>query len=170
MAKRSLWQRVAGKTDREKKARRSRFLQFASWLFVGSVVVLVLLLVGQFASRMFINPPVTSEHERTDLLVKKGERIQLTVLNGSGEKNVARTFTDFLRARKFDVVEMSNYSRQDLEATVVIDKLSDSVAAKKVAYALGIRESQIRHEVDSEAYVAATVVIGKDFLSLKPMQ
>ena len=47
------------------------------------------------------------------MLVRAGEHIQLTVMNGSGVANTARTFTDFLRARQFDVVEMTNYKEKN---------------------------------------------------------
>jgi hypothetical protein len=170
VASRTLWQRIVGKNQRDRQRRKGQFLRFISWLFVGSVVLLVLLLVGQFVTRVFVSPPVTSEAERTDLWVKKGERIQLTVLNGSGEPNIARKFTDFLRARKFDVVEIANYSRQDLEHTMIVDRISDSLASEKVAYALGIERSRIVREFDSQAFVHAEIIIGKDFLALKPMQ
>lgn len=170
MSKRSIWQRIIGKGQRERQRRKGQFVRFVSWLFVGSVALLVLLLVGQFVSRVFVSPPVTSEAERTDLWVKKGERIQLTVLNGSGEPHIARKFTDFLRARKFDVVEMSNYKRQDLEHTIIVDRIADSLASEKVAYALGIDRSRIVREFDSEAFVHAEIVIGKDFQALKPMK
>ena len=102
--------------------------------------------------------------------MRKGERIQLTVLNGSGQSDLARRFTDFLRARKFDVVEMANYSRSDVEQSFIIDEINDSSAAQKVAYALGIDPKKIEKKVDSNAFVDAALVIGKDYLSLKPMK
>jgi len=119
---------------------------------------------------MFVKPPVSSTRERTDLLVKAGEHIQLNVLNGSGTSNVARTFTDFLRARKFDVVEMSNYKSNAVERTFIIDKVNDSIASQKIAYALGISPKLIVVEPDSEAFVDAAVVIGKDYLYTNPMR
>lgn len=119
---------------------------------------------------MWVNPPVSSTRERTDMLVKAGEHIQLTVMNGSGADGVAREFTDYLRARKFDVIEMTNFSKQDVAVTYIIDKVNDPVSAKKVAYALGIGEDRIKNEPDSNAFVDAAVVIGKDFKSMNPMR
>lgn len=138
------------------------------------MIILSLGIVGtlgwQFVSRIWVSPPVSSTRERSDLLVKAGEHIQLTVMNGSGAEGVARTFTDFLRARKFDVIEMTNFSNHDVKMTYVIDKANDLVAAKKVAYALGIPEKRIVTEPDSNAFVDAAVVIGKDFHSTNPMR
>ena len=133
-------------------------------------MLFVAMLVGQFVSRNWISPPMTSDRERSDLLVKKGERIQLTVLNGSGESNIARRFTDYLRARKFDVVEMSNYREKNVEHSFVIDKVNDRASSEKVAYALGIDPAKIVKQIDTDAFVDAAVVIGKDFQALKPMK
>ena len=169
MAKAGIFSRIIGRTAKERKRRRQQLAKFASWTFVGAVSILVVLLAGQFVSRMFITPPVSAEVERTDLLVKAGERIQLRVLNGSGEPNLAREFTDFLRARKFDVVEMGNHP-EVIEHTRIIDKVNDRVAAGKVAYALGAKESSVVSLPDPEAFVDAEVIIGKDYLSLKPKQ
>jgi hypothetical protein len=119
---------------------------------------------------MWVKPPVSSTVERNDMLVRAGERIQLMVMNGSGSAGVARTFTDFLRARKFDVVEMTNFKNQDVANTYVIDRVNDSVSAQKVAYALGISYSRIILEVDTNAFVDAAVVIGKDFKTTNPLR
>lgn len=119
---------------------------------------------------MFVKPPVSSTRERTDLLVRAGEHIQLTVLNGSGASNVARVYTDFLRARKFDVVAMSNYKTSTVDHTYIIDKVGDSSASHKIAYALGISPTRIMVEPDSEAFVDAAIVIGKDYPTTNPMR
>jgi hypothetical protein len=166
----ALLETILGKTKRQRERRKRFAKQAISWLFVGCVVLFVVMLVGQFVNRNWINPPIDSERERTDLLVKKGERIQLTVLNGSGESNVARRFTDYLRARKFDVVEMSNYREKNVERSFVIDKVNDRTASTKVAYALGIDPAKIVVQLDTDAFVDAAVVIGKDFPALKPMK
>ncbi|MEO6941191.1 MAG: LytR C-terminal domain-containing protein [Candidatus Kapaibacterium sp.] len=169
MAKKNLWQKFVGASERERKRKLARYMQIASWCVVAVIAIGVLLFAGQFVTRIWIKPPVTSERTQGNLLVKKGERIQLTVLNGSGQSSVARKFTDFLRARKFDVVEMGNYSANDVEHSFVIDKIGDTLSAQKVAYALGIESAKVVREIDSNAFLDAAVVIGKDYLALKPM-
>lgn len=104
------------------------------------------------------------------MLVRAGEHIQLNVLNGSGAPNVARIYADFLRARKFDVVTMGNYKLTNVEHTFIIDKVGDSAATHKIAYALGISSARITIERDSEAFVDAAVVIGKDYPNTNPMR
>jgi hypothetical protein len=141
-----------------------------SWILIGGIGIFVIALAAQFITRMFVTPPVTSDRERTDLLVKAGERIQINVLNASGKPNLARIFTDYLRARKFDVVEMGNYPNGTAEASFVIDQVNDSVSARKIAYALGIDVKHIQRRVDTNAFVDAALVIGKDFEQLNPMK
>jgi hypothetical protein len=153
-----------------RRTRPQRFSSLLFWTFNLTAATIVIFLGWQFVERMFVKPPVSSLRERTDLLVKAGEHIQLNVLNGSGTSNVARTFTDFLRARKFDVVEMSNYKSNSVEHTFIIDKVNDSAASQKIAYALGISPKLIVVEPDSEAFVDAAVVIGKDYLYTNPMR
>lgn len=83
---------------------------------------------------------------------------------------LAQTFTDYLRARKFDVVQMDNYKDSTVPRTFIIDRVGDSIAAQKIAYALGVNDSMIRREIDTEEYVNADIVIGRDFPNLNPMK
>jgi len=162
--------RVLGSGERERKRRRQLALQFLSWSFVAVVVLFVALLVGQFITRTVIKHPVSGELERGDMLVRKGERIQINILNGSGRQHLAQRFTDYLRARKFDVVHTDNYKDTNVARTFIFDRVGDSISAKKIAYALGVNESLIRREIDTEEYVKADLVLGKDFLQLNPMK
>jgi len=169
LAKRRFLDRLIGATERERQRRKRFATQFISWTFVALVVLLVVLLIGQFVTRAVLTHPVSGEIDRPDLLVRKGERIQVNVLNGSGQR-VAMRFTDFLRARKFDVVHIDNYGDTNVTRTFIIDRVGDSASSRKIAYALGVEESLIRRDIDTEEYVKADVVIGKDFLQLKPMK
>jgi hypothetical protein len=158
------------RSKRKGRTRSQKISSFFLWIVVLGAAAVVILLGWEFINRMWVKPPVSSTLERSDMLVRAGEHIQLTVMNGSGTANAARTFTDFLRARKFDVVEMTNYKEKNVEHTFIIDKVSDTLAAQKVAYALGISNSLITHEPDSNAFVDAAVVIGKDYLRTSPMK
>ena len=130
----------------------------------------VVLLAGEFISRTFLSHHVRGEIDRPDMLVRKGERIQINVLNGSGRSHIAQRFTDYLRARKFDVVHTDNYPDTNVKRSFVIDRVGDSVSSQKIAYALGISDSLVRREIDTEEYVKADLVIGKDFQLLNPMK
>ena len=158
------------RSKRQGKTRSQKISSLFLWIVLVASASIVVLLSWQFISRMWVKPPVSSTREKSDLLVKAGEHIQVNVLNGSGTANTARIFTDFLRARKFDVVEMTNYKDKNVEHTFIVDKVSDTIAAQKIAYALGISPMRITHEPDSNAFVDAAVIIGKDYLQTSPMK
>jgi len=141
------------------------------WKSIGSNGVLVLfgiivsVLAYSFIDRIFIDPPVNAESNRGG----KTHTIQLDVLNGSGTPRLGQRFTDYLRARGFDVVEMGNYKESGVEFTRVIDRAGDPAAARQVAEALGVPKERVIQQIDKNAYLDVSVVIGKDFKSLKPL-
>jgi len=147
-----------------KKARSWRTLAGTGALVAFGLLVLVLLY--SFIHRTFIDPPVQPQVTRDG----KPHIIQLDVLNGSGEARLAQRFTDYLRARGFDVVEMGNYKESGVAFTRVIDRTGDRQAAEQVARALGVAEELVTQQIDRNAYLDVTVVIGKDFRGLKPLQ
>ncbi len=169
MSDHSLFERFFG-SEAKRKRLTQRALQILSWSFVAIVGMFVILLGWQFVTRTVLTHPVSGELERPDMLVRKGERIQINVLNGSGKMRLAQRFTDYLRARKFDVVDMENYKDTAVAKTFIIDRVGDSVSAHKIAYALGVADSLVRREIDTEEYVKADLVIGRDFQALNPMK
>jgi hypothetical protein len=94
--------------------------------------------------------------------------IQLDVQNGCGAKGAGAKFTQFLRASGFDVVDVKNYSSSRVARTLVIDRLGNLTAAKKVAAALGVAESNVIQQINPDYFVAVSVVIGEDYPSLNP--
>jgi hypothetical protein len=134
-------------------------------LFIVSGLI-VIVLVYSFVDRIFIDPPVNAETNRGG----KIHTIQLDVLNGSGTPRLGQRVTDYLRARGFDVVEMGNYKESGVEFTHVIDRMGDLAAARQVAEALGVSKERVSQQIDKNAYLDVSVVIGKDFKSLKPLK
>jgi hypothetical protein len=92
------------------------------------------------------------------------------VLNGCGVSGVAQKFTDFLRKRNYDVVQSSNYKTFDVQESIVIDRLGDLQAARRVAYALGVDEKNVVQLINTDYYLNVSVVIGHDYKKLKPFQ
>jgi hypothetical protein len=143
-----------------------------SWKGMGSnglilaFAVVVILLIWSFVNRTFIDPPVKPETEQGG----KTHTIQLDVLNGSGVPKLSQRFTDYLRARGFDVVEMGNYKDSKVENTRVIDRAGHLEAAQQVAEALGVQKSGVVRQIDRNSFLDVTVVIGKDFRLLKPFK
>lgn len=125
----------------------------------------VIVMIWSFVDRTFIDPPVKPETVQGG----KPHTIQLDVLNGSGVPKLSQRFTDYLRARGFDVVEMGNYKDSKVEKTRVIDRVGQLTAAQQVAEALGVPKERVVQEIDRNSYLDVSVVIGKDFRLLKPV-
>jgi hypothetical protein len=155
--------------DSNKEKSRKRRLSLAgigrSALLIAAVLIAAGLLYS-FVQRAFISPPVEPEVE----IDGKIRVIQLDVLNGSGTAKIAQRFTHYLRSRGFDVVEMGNFKDSNVELTQVIDRSGNVLAAEQVAAALGLPKERVRQQIDPHAYLDVTVIIGKDFRSLRPMQ
>lgn len=136
-------------------------------LALNTLIVMLLVVVGYLAysllSRNVLQPPVDAGKAG----VAPGEIIQIDVLNGSGLQGAANNCTAYLRARGFDVVEMHNYKTSDVRESLVIDRMGNRANAEKVAYALGITKKNILQQLNHDYYVDVSVVIGKDFNSLK---
>lgn len=133
---------------------------------IAAFAIVVLFLIWSFVHRMFIDPPVEPEIVQGG----KSHTIQLDVLNGSGTPKMSQRFTDYLRSRGFDVVEMGNYKDSKVEQTRVIDRAGNLAAAQQVAEALGVPKERVTKQIDRTAYFDVSVVIGKDYRSLKPLQ
>jgi hypothetical protein len=148
------------------RARKKPF-QWKSFGGNGLIVlfgVIVIGLVYAFVDRVFIDPPVDAETTQAG----KKHTIQLDVLNGSGTPRLGQRCTDYLRARGFDVVEMGNYKETGIERTRVLDRAGNPDAARQVAEALGVSKERVSQQIDKNAFLDVTVVIGKDFKTLKP--
>jgi hypothetical protein len=137
-------------------------------LVLNGLIVVLTLIVGyllySLLSRTVLSPPVESERSG----VAAGTTIQLDVLNGCGVSNAGTQFTSYLRARGFDVVEIRNYRTFDVDESLVIDRTGDMNNARRVAYALGIGKEHVIQQMNQDYYVDVSVVIGKDYKSLKP--
>ncbi len=133
-----------------------------------ALLVLFLAVVGvlaySFIQRNVLDPPVESDRAN----VPPGQVIQIDLLNGCGVNGAASKFTNYLRARGYDVVEMKNYKTFDVKESLIIDRAGDIETAKRVAYALGVRETNIIQQINHDYFVDVSVVVGKDFGLLKP--
>ena len=99
-----------------------------------------------------------------------GDIIQVEVRNGCGASGVAAATTQHLRDYGFDVVEVGDYRSFDQEQSVVVDRVGNLEAARRVAAALGIAEAQVQQEIRPDYYLDASVIIGKDYGSLRPFR
>lgn len=93
---------------------------------------------------------------------------QIDVLNGCGVEDVAFQITQYLRAKGFDVIDYGNYDLI-VDKSFIIDHVGWPDTAKVIAKALGIDESEIVRS-KSNYYNEFTVVIGRDYIMLKPFK
>ena len=94
--------------------------------------------------------------------------IRIEVLNGCGVTGVAAKFRDYLRAQGFDVVNTDNYRSYDIDSSFVIDRVSiKSKYGLKLADALGIPRKNVQPILSDELAVESSLVLGKDYASLK---
>jgi hypothetical protein len=132
-------------------------------VLIGVLALVVVVMAYSFVSRHLLHPPVDAKRSG-------GGVIQLDVLNGCGASGAASTITAYLRSRGYDVVEIHNYKTFDVAESMVIDRTGNRREAEKVAAALGIREGNIVVQISPDYYVDVSLVIGKDYSSLKPLQ
>jgi hypothetical protein len=131
-------------------------------ILIGALVLIVGYLGYSLLERHLFRPPVEVARETAG-----GGIIQIDVLNGCGVPGAATGVRDYLRARGYDVVELRNYKSFDVDESLVVDRTGESQAAEKVAYALGIRRARIVRQINPDYFVDVSVIIGKDFKSMK---
>jgi hypothetical protein len=112
--------------------------------------------------------------ERTEIVEEKNDEvaseiIQVEVLNGCGVTGIADRFTDYLRGKNFDVVNTGNYYSFDVDETMVIDRIGNIANAKKIAESLGIKPEKVFSQLNQDYFLDVTVIIGKDYHKLKPV-
>ena len=94
--------------------------------------------------------------------------LQINILNGCGVSGVGNTMTKYCRQMGYDVVEMGNYKKFDVEHSLVIDRSGKTPEAQRLASLLGIEKKNVVQQFNNDQMVSASVVIGKDFKSLTP--
>lgn len=94
--------------------------------------------------------------------------LQINILNGCGVSGVGNTMTKYCRQMGYDVVEMGNYKKFDVEHSLVIDRSGKATEAQQLASLLGIEKKNVVQQFNNDQMVSASVVIGKDFKSLTP--
>jgi len=158
----SLPRTTPGTSSAPSRARPARHLLLN--IVVAVLGILVLALAYAFISRTILRPPVQAQQASG-----RGV-IQLDVLNGCGASGAASTITAYLRSRGFDVVEMRNYKTFDVPESLVIDRTGSREDAERVASALGVKGENIVVQISPDYFVDVSLVIGKDYRSLKPLQ
>lgn len=135
-------------------------------LLAGGLAVMVLLY--GLVTRTLV-PPANPNRasDKTELV---GTIIQVEVRNGAGIDHLAAETTHYLRQRGFDVVDVGNYETFRQDRSIVIDRVGDLEAARRVAEALGLPSDRVRQDIQRQYYLDASVIIGHDYKQLRPFQ
>ncbi len=99
--------------------------------------------------------------------------IKVEVLNGCGEKGIAALTADFLRTEHIDVVRSENADNFDYERTMLISRSDNQYNLKTIASALNFEiddENRVLIQHDSASDVDLTLILGKDYRSVKPIK
>ncbi|MCD6166403.1 LytR C-terminal domain-containing protein [bacterium] len=147
---------------------RSQFLNLA----IGLLVVINLVLLGSFVYKYGLwekwKAAIKPVQVTTVQEVSVGKIIRVQVLNGCGVRGIADRFADVLRRQNFDVVDINNYRSFNVDSSLVLDRSSlNMMYGKKLAKVLGIPFNRVQPKINPDLQLEATVIIGKDFRSLK---
>lgn len=94
--------------------------------------------------------------------------IRLQVLNGCGVKGLAKLVAPGLRAKGFDVREVSNAGSFGYPHSLVYDRLGMIENALAVAESLGIEPAQVSTEIARNLVdIDVTLIVGADFRNLR---
>ena len=144
--------------------------KFPTGAVLNLAIVVLLLVVAYLAYSFVLRLTVAPSLDPVRDGDPQGKPIQVEVINGSGAAKVASRFTQYLRGRGYDVVDVRNYHRSDVRESIVIARTTSPRNAEKVAVALGVAEARIIQVSCADYYVDVSVVVGRDYQSLKPSQ
>lgn len=106
-------------------------------------------------------PSVPVDSARPVPAAAPATRVRVEVLNATTTSGLARTATNVLRDRGFDVVNFGNAPTGTPQQSVVIDRVGNLEQAQQVADALGIARVESRR--DPGLILEVTVVLGGDW-------
>jgi hypothetical protein len=87
--------------------------------------------------------------------------IRLEILNGTDVSGLATRTAELYRSYGFDVVAVGNAQSNEVEQTLVVDRVGSEVFARRTADI--VRAPTVESEPDPQAAVDVTVILGKDF-------
>ena len=150
------------------------------------IIILAIIVIGfiysfaqkSWASGVNIENPQLNDEQKTQLAIDIYEanpilNIKVEVLNGCGEKGIAAKIADFLRTEHIDVVRSENADNFEYERTTLIQRSDDLFNLKTVAKALNFEindENRVIIQPSSTSDVDLTLILGKDYRSVKPIK
>ena len=155
---------------REKKISTDKKVDIPKNLILNISILILILINTVLAYKTFEAASLKFGNSEDDLLIDSTKaRIQVEVLNGCGVSNVADKLTEFLRANKVDVVNLGNYRSFEIENSIIISRNEKIINAEKIAALVGLDESSIIQQTNSDYLLDVTFILGKDYRNLIPL-
>jgi len=155
--------KISGKPGDIKSSTTNLFLNIAVFLLFAVIVFMLYSIYIKLSNQSTGKFDEASNQKPSDI-------IQVEVLNGCGVGGVGDRFTDFLRTNNFDVVNIGNYIRFDMDETIVIDRIGNKANAYKVAEALGVKKENVIQQLNKDYFLDVSIVVGRDYYNLKPLK
>jgi hypothetical protein len=128
------------------------------------LIIINILLISTFLKNLSFGSNV--EEFAEDSLKPK---IQIEVLNGCGVSGKAEMLTNYLRTKGIDVVNLGNYRSFEIEKSIIISRNNKIKNSERVASAVGLNESSIISQVNPDYMLDVTLILGKDYNELIPL-
>ena len=99
--------------------------------------------------------------------------IEVEILNGCGVSGLASKVSDLLRDNNIDVVRSENADNFNYTQTMLILRNENLEELNYVAKSLGLNPTEdprVIHQPDESLSVDLTLILGKDFSSIKSIQ
>ncbi len=138
------------------------------------IIILLLIICGYLIFSLILTSKGKKEKLQTTLTDTNYKVTDINikptaeVLNGCGEKRLASIFTNYLIEKGVDVKNSGNYFTDTVQKTIILLRSKNYERAKSVAYILGLDSTRIIQNYNKDLQLDVTVIIGKDFHTLKP--
>jgi hypothetical protein len=155
---------VAKKT-RSVKAKKSRNQSNSSSFL--NITILFLSVVNLYLGYSIVTKLNLFESQSTNgVSEKQTQIIQVEVLNGCGVVDIADKFTDSLRKKRFDVVNMTNYRSFEIDKSIIIDRTGNMMNAEYLADIIGLDRKRVIQQKNKNYFLDVTLIVGKDYKKL----
>ena len=153
------------KKSRSKKTKKSRSKSNTNSFL--NITIIFLSAVIIYLGYSIITSLNLFESQTVNGTSKKHTRvIQIEVLNGCGVADIADKFTDSLRKRNFDVVNMANYRSFEVDKSIIIDRAGRLGNAKYLADVIGLDRKRVIQQKNKNYFLDVTLIVGKDYRQL----
>lgn len=153
-------------TSNSKSSRKTS--SFSNTILITLIIFLAIVVLFLSYSLYMKVQNISNDKNKNDREVASAI-IQIEVMNGCGVDGVAAKFTDYLRGKSFDVVQVGNYISSNIDETLIIDRIGNRANTEKLADVLGVDKKNIIQQLNKDYFLDATLVIGKDYNKLEPL-